>query len=223
MEQGSTKTRYARPQAIPPDMGGTYDVPDSRLALILQLLTQAPLKRGDKVLDVGFGRGQLSLWLAKRDMNVTGTGVELDSYDIELATLRENGIEVMQCGAEKMPFETETFDAVVMSHVLEHCPNVQLALAEARRVLKHGGHLFVFVPPHGPHVSAGHCSMGWNVGQLCTFCSWPAFRCVRESLFRLREVSVDLWKRTTQCSFLLCVGIVEIFASSRRPVVFRSQ
>ena len=53
-----------------------------------------------------------------------------------------------------------------MSHILEHCPNVELALREVRRVLKEGGQLFVFVPPHDNYICAGHVSMGWNVGQL---------------------------------------------------------
>lgn len=189
MEQNSINSQYARPRAIPPEMGGSYDTPDSRLAGIMELMTQAPLKRGDKVLDIGLGRGQLSLWLSKKGLNVTGTGLELKSYDIGFPALQEAGIQIVQCGADKMPFETGTFDAVVMSHVLEHCPNVQLTLVEVRRVLKNGGHLFVFVPPHGPHVSAGHCSMGWNVGQLMYVLLLAGFS-VRHGRFIARAGSV---------------------------------
>ena len=41
--------------------------------------------------------------------------------------------------AENLPFENAQFEAVVILHVLDHCFDAQLALAEAARVLKPGG------------------------------------------------------------------------------------
>ena len=146
-------------------MGGDGATLDSRLAGVFALMEKAPFKPGQKILDVGMGSGQLSTWLAGQGLVVTGTGLELESYcDVNL--LRSRGIEVVPCSAHAMPFEDCTFDLVVMSHVLEHCPNVRSALDEAGRVLKDGGWLLVFVPPHTLHISAGHVSMGWSVGQL---------------------------------------------------------
>jgi SAM-dependent methyltransferase len=65
-----------------------------------------------------------------------------------------------------MPFPEKSFDAVVLSHVLEHCADVGRALGHVRRVLKEKGLLLVFVPPVEDIVCAGHVSVGWNVGQL---------------------------------------------------------
>jgi hypothetical protein len=53
-----------------------------------------------------------------------------------------------------------------MSHVLEHCSNIGVALKEVRRVLSSNGILCIFLPPHDDFVCSGHISMGWNVGQL---------------------------------------------------------
>jgi SAM-dependent methyltransferase len=76
------------------------------------------------------------------------------------------GIEIVECPVERMPFPDGAFDAVVLSHVLEHCSNVGLALLEVRRVVGDGGWVLVVVPPSHDFVCAGHVSMGWNVGQL---------------------------------------------------------
>ncbi len=157
---------YLRPDAISADMGGTGDQLDARMAGVLELLACAPLAEVERVLDIGFGRGQLSCWLADRGKQVVATGLEIASYGVDVAALRREGIQVAECRAEGLPFADGAFDAVVMSHVLEHCPNVQTALAEVRRILRDGGHLWVFVPLHDHYVCAGHVSMGWNIGQL---------------------------------------------------------
>jgi SAM-dependent methyltransferase len=158
-------SNYVRPDNIPENMGGDGATLGARLAGVFDLMKKAPITSGQKVLDIGMGSGQLSTWLAQQGMQVTGTGLELESY-CDVGALRSRGVEVVPCGAESMPFQDGTFDAVVMSHVLEHCPNVRLALKEVWRVLKEDGWLFVFVPDHALDVSAGHVSMGWSVGQL---------------------------------------------------------
>lgn len=144
-------------------MGGTALVPDRRLRGVMQLLEAAPLVPGADALDVGMGAGQVSMWLHGRGLRVTGTGLSLDSYGLgpEIASIR-----TVECPADDLPFAVESFDFVVMSHVLEHCPNVAAALSEARRVLRPGGMLLIFVPPTEAAVAAGHVSVGWNVGQL---------------------------------------------------------
>jgi SAM-dependent methyltransferase len=156
---------YRRPSHIPETMGGDGEGLDSRLAGVFALMQKAPLQAGQKILDIGMGSGQLATWLAGRGLQVTGTGLELESY-CDVGALRSQGIAVVPCGADRMPLETGTFDAVVISHVLEHCPNVRSTLDEARRVLKDDGWLLIFVPSQALDVSAGHVSMGWSVGQL---------------------------------------------------------
>jgi SAM-dependent methyltransferase len=170
-------------------------------------MEQAPISPGQKVLDVGMGSGQLSMWLAAKGLLVTGTGLEVESYDCDIKLLQSRGIQIVPCGADCMPFEDDTFDAVVMSHVLEHCSDVRSALIEVRRILKDGGWLMVFVPPHEMGVSAGHVSIGWSVGQLMyvllaagfwvkdgRFISWSGSVCAfvrKDGQFRLPPLRGD--------------------------------
>jgi len=44
--------------------------------------------------------------------------------------------------AQSIPFEAETFDAVIANHMLYHVPDRAKAIAEIKRVLKPGGHFF---------------------------------------------------------------------------------
>jgi ubiquinone/menaquinone biosynthesis C-methylase UbiE len=44
--------------------------------------------------------------------------------------------------AQSIPFEDETFDAVIANHMLYHVPDKAKALAEIKRILKIGGHFF---------------------------------------------------------------------------------
>jgi SAM-dependent methyltransferase len=163
----SDSDSYTRPDLISADMGGNDHELDQRMQDVMLLLECAPLDRISTVLDIGVGKGQLSEWFAKRGKHVTATGLALDSYDSDFGNLRTRyGVEIIESTAECMPFEDDCFDAVLMSHILEHVPNVGLALQEVRRVLKPGGYLLLFVPPHENLVVAGHISVGWSVGQM---------------------------------------------------------
>lgn len=158
---------HPRPQAKPEHTPSFDKKPDDRPTAVIDLLGQAPLEDLHSFLDIGFGDGQLTEWLCRKGKSVTATGLQIDSYSADIRRLRdEYGVRTEECYAEKMPFPDKCFDAVVMSHVLEHCPNVQLALQEVRRVMADHGRLFVFVPPQSDRVAAGHISMGWNIGQL---------------------------------------------------------
>ncbi|MCJ7575558.1 MAG: class I SAM-dependent methyltransferase [Dehalococcoidia bacterium] len=175
--------KYMHPAGIPREMGRRGHELDDRLAGVLHLMEHAPLDDVHTVLDVGFGEGQISKWLAQRGKVVTATGIEISSYDVDTAALKEQlGISIHECKAEKMPFADKSFDAAVMSHTLEHCPNVAMALGELWRVLREGGRLFVFVPPHDNYVCAGHVSMGWTVGQLMYVLLLAGFK-VKDGMF----------------------------------------
>ena len=57
------------------------------------------------------------------------------------------------------------FDAVWISHVLEHQPDPHRFLSDCLRRLRPGGYLFVTVPPLKHEIVGGHVSL-WNAGLL---------------------------------------------------------
>ncbi len=52
----------------------------------------------------------------------------------------------IRCNGMVLPFKDNTFERVLLSHVLEHIPDVDRALREISRILRVGGILIVVVP-----------------------------------------------------------------------------
>jgi SAM-dependent methyltransferase len=143
------------------------NVVDERMQDIFNLVKALSLSEISTVLDIGAGRGELAKHLSEIGKKVTCTGVHISSYLSNVSELHEKfGVNYVECDIENIPFPDESFDLVILCHVLEHCPNVSNALGQARRVLRKGGYLLVFVPPVESVVCGGHISVGWNVGQL---------------------------------------------------------
>jgi SAM-dependent methyltransferase len=60
--------------------------------------------------------------------------------------LRHSGHRVVQADPDDIPLDERLFDSVLLMDVLEHLPDPAPVLAEARRLLRPGGRLFVSVP-----------------------------------------------------------------------------
>jgi 2-polyprenyl-3-methyl-5-hydroxy-6-metoxy-1,4-benzoquinol methylase len=95
-----------------------------------------------RVCDVGCGEGARLERMA--ELGWTGTGVEPDGRAAHLA--RERGLDVREGTLAGQRFDTGSFDAVTMAHVIEHVPDPLETLVEARRVLAPGGRLAIATP-----------------------------------------------------------------------------
>jgi SAM-dependent methyltransferase len=73
------------------------------------------------------------------------TGVEPDGEAAKVA-LERFGLSVHEGALEEVAFPDDTFDAITMSHVVEHLPDPISTISECRRILKKGGRLVVTVP-----------------------------------------------------------------------------
>jgi len=108
----------------------------------------ANLKPGERVLDIAGGTGDLSRAFARK---VGDTGMVVHT-DINEAMLRQGRDRLLDEGlilptsladAEKLPFQSESFDLVSVAFGLRNMTHKDQALAEMCRVLKPGGRLLV--------------------------------------------------------------------------------
>lgn len=107
-----------------------------------------------KLLEIGSGFG-VSLALMLKEFNVDAHGIEPasegfhSSFASARSLLAANGLDssrVVDAVGEHLPFPDGTFDIVYSNNVLEHTTRPDAVLAEAFRVLKPGGRLFIEVP-----------------------------------------------------------------------------
>lgn len=103
------------------------------------------LPSGSKVLDIGCGRGVMLRALL--DLGHEAHGVEIAPEAASGADPRAQ----IRIAPEltKADYEENSFDAVIMWHVLEHLPHPEQTLAEIRRILRPGGRLILAVPNFG--------------------------------------------------------------------------
>lgn len=99
----------------------------------------APLP-GDRVLDVGCGKGHLVRALS--ELGVDAVGIDLNPNAADVAVVPR----VRTMSATNLDFEDGAFDAVVSFHAIEHIPPIEEVLREISRVVKPTGKVLLVYP-----------------------------------------------------------------------------
>ena len=107
----------------------------------------AHVKRGENVLDICTGTGELAKLLLKKvgpEGSLTGADFCEDMLEIarkKMSPMPKN-LSFVVSDARELPFPDGTFDAVTVSFGLRNVPDTATALNEVKRVLKPGGRFF---------------------------------------------------------------------------------
>lgn len=127
---------YDRNRYHPPEVSG-------RIATAIS----DPLDRAFKeahVLEIGVGTGRIGVPVVARGFRLTG--VDTDAEMMELFRTKISGVSrkvsLVEADAQDLPFDANTFHAVIAVHIWHLVPDLELALTEATRVLRPGGFLF---------------------------------------------------------------------------------
>jgi demethylmenaquinone methyltransferase/2-methoxy-6-polyprenyl-1,4-benzoquinol methylase len=133
-------------------VAGKYDLMNDLMSLGIHrmwkryFVATAQVKKGDRVLDLAGGTGDIAALLRER----VGAEGEIVLGDINAGMLnvgrdrmtdRGNvrGFDYVQCNAEKLPFPDASFDLVTIAFGLRNVTDKDAALREMLRVLKVGG------------------------------------------------------------------------------------
>ena len=103
---------------------------------------------GRRVVDVGSGAGELVRWLRSQGADVVGVECGDTMIGLALAADPEHPESYLDGVAQALPLPDGDADVVVMANSLHHVPaeSMDAALAEAARVLRPGGTLYVTEP-----------------------------------------------------------------------------
>lgn len=148
-----------------PDAGPLRFHYEAELAVLCDQLRPAP---GERVLDVGTGRGRFGSWFAERGCRVLGVDVNPDMLEAARETARQRGLadrfEVRRAGAEELAALGEpAFDLVACMELFDHLPDLDAALHSMRGVLRPGGLLlFTYVPSESLYGLLGNTYRWWT-------------------------------------------------------------
>lgn len=125
-----------------------------RLARSLAL---ADLRPGLAIVDIGCGRGEAVVHAARRGASVTAIDFSPDALALARATAesvlceeRRVRLKFLHSDATAIPLQGGSVDRVLLLDLAEHLTRrqLQLALVEARRILRPGGYVVVHTLPN---------------------------------------------------------------------------
>jgi demethylmenaquinone methyltransferase / 2-methoxy-6-polyprenyl-1,4-benzoquinol methylase len=102
-------------------------------------------REGEMILDMAGGTGDIAFRLQAHGAMITVADINPDmlAVGIERAQKREiGGLSWSEQNAEKLSFDDKCFDAYTIAFGIRNVTRIDLALAEAHRVLKRGGRFF---------------------------------------------------------------------------------
>ena len=111
------------------------------------------------ICEIGCGAGKLLL--ACRELGHSVWGIEPDPKARAVALSK--GLQVEDGTAENLPSQLQKayFDVIIMRHVLEHCLDPMLALANLKGLLKQGG-VFICEVPNNGSIGAQWAGDSWS-------------------------------------------------------------
>ncbi|MGB3377635.1 MAG: class I SAM-dependent methyltransferase [Allopontixanthobacter sediminis] len=100
---------------------------------------------GEAILDMAGGTGDIAFRMAARGADVTVSDINQEMLDVGIERAMERGIDGLvwsRQNAEELSFSSRTFDAYTIAFGIRNVTHIDRALAEAHRVLKHGGRFY---------------------------------------------------------------------------------
>ncbi|MDR1740407.1 MAG: class I SAM-dependent methyltransferase [Synergistaceae bacterium] len=117
------------------------DLPSiSTMPEIRAILARLGDVRGKRVLEMGCGFGEMSVYLAKQGANVTASDLSSGMLDVtrRLAAKHGAALDTLKCASDDTGLPDGTFDIVYCGNLLHHV-NITSTMREVNRVLRGGG------------------------------------------------------------------------------------
>lgn len=100
---------------------------------------------GEAILDMAGGTGDIAFRMAARGASVTVSDINQNMLDVGIERAMDRGIDGLvwsRQNAEELSFSSRIFDAYTIVFGIRNVTHIDKALAEAYRVLRHGGRFY---------------------------------------------------------------------------------
>jgi len=101
------------------------------------------IENNSKILDIACGTGNLLKELINKNKTLKLYGIDESSEMIRCACKKIRGAKFIVGQAEKLPFQNNYFDLIVVTGAFYCFQNKEVVITECQRVLKTNGHLFI--------------------------------------------------------------------------------
>ena len=99
----------------------------------------------EQILDMAGGTGDIAFRMAAKGAQITVSDINQDMLDVGIERALERGLDSLvwsRQNAEELSFPSRFFDAYTIAFGIRNVTRIDKALAEAYRVLKHGGRFY---------------------------------------------------------------------------------
>lgn len=144
MTDAAIQPHNEKPAMVWSSGGQQYDEISHQIASALEhCVNRLDPKSGERILDLATGTGWTSRILARRGADVTGADIAADLLAAarQYAAAEGLNIQYRTADAEHLPFDDESFDAIVSTFGVMFVSRPQAAAAEISRVCRRGGRI----------------------------------------------------------------------------------
>jgi len=100
-------------------------------------------KRGRRLLEIGSGMGHL---VGQLEDTFATFGMDLNHWAVKQSKSVIEKTQLQTASAQELPFSDNSFNVVIIKHIVEHLPDPQQAIREIGRVTEPGGTLILATP-----------------------------------------------------------------------------
>lgn len=150
-EEVSPEEKTERVGAVFSSVAKKYDIMNDAMSAGMHRLWKDKFVRrvkphaGENILDMAGGTGDIAFRMAKLGAAVTVSDINQDMLDVGIERAIERGFDDLvwsRQNAEELNFPDRFFDAYTIAFGIRNVTRIDAALAEAHRVLKHGGRFY---------------------------------------------------------------------------------
>lgn len=162
-----------------------------------------PFSEMESILDIGAGTGVMSefAYRCNKELNYVAVDPAVGMLKYAPSYLQTHIAE-----AEALPFENDSFDAVIMGESLHHFRDPKLAFEEVLRVLKKSGKLFIYDFDVSTLRGKSICMLEKLFGEPANFYEPSELKQMLEEYGFSVEIMRHKWRYTVSAYLLLSSG-----------------